>query len=134
VHGEITGSTPGTETRCTPPIPTHQKKMTTLALKNNLATIQTKNLKPNQTIIMVDTVAKESKKKLNIPTPFTGKREDLRKFLQEVKIYLLANGDVYPTDLDKVLFVISYMNEGDVNSWKEEFFDTAEPTLEPTTT
>jgi hypothetical protein len=78
------------------------------------------------TIIMVDTVAKESKKKLNTPTPFTGKREDLRKFLQEVKIYLLANKDVYPTDLDKVLFVISYMNEGDANSWKEEFFDTAE--------
>jgi hypothetical protein len=40
----------------------------------------------------------------------------------------LANGDVYPRDLDKVLFVISYMNEGDVNSWKEEFFDTAEQT------
>ena len=38
----------------------------------------------------------------------------------------MANGDVYPTDLDKVLFVISYMNEGDANSWKEEFFDTAE--------
>jgi hypothetical protein len=80
------------------------------------------------TIIMVDTVAKEGKKKLNTPTPFTGRREDLRKFLQEVKIYLLANGDGYPTDLDKVLFVISYMNEGDMNSWKEEFFDTAEQT------
>jgi hypothetical protein len=75
---------------------------------------------------MVDTITKESKKKLNTPTPFTGKREDLRKFLQEVKIYLLANEDVYLTDLDKVLFVISYMNEGDANSWKEEFFDTAE--------
>jgi hypothetical protein len=30
---------------------------------------------------MVDTVAKESKKKLNTPTPFSGKREDLRIFL-----------------------------------------------------
>jgi hypothetical protein len=76
---------------------------------------------------MVDTIAKESKKKLNTPTPFSGKGEDLRRFLQEVKIYLLANGDVYLTDLDKVLFVILYMNEGDANSWKEEFFDTAEP-------
>jgi hypothetical protein len=46
------------------------------------------------------------------PGVLSGKRKDLRKFLQEVKIYLLANGDVYPTDLDKVLFVISYMNEG----------------------
>lgn len=66
------------------------------------------------------------KKKLKTPTPFSGKREDLRKFLQEIKIYLLANGDAYPTDLDKVLFVLSYMSDGDANSWKEEFFDTAE--------
>lgn len=72
------------------------------------------------------TASKETKKKLKAPTPFSGKRDDLRKFLQEVKIYLLANGDAYPTDLDKVLFVLSYMSEGDANSWKEEFFDTAE--------
>ena len=30
------------------------------------------------------------------------------------------------TDLDKVLFVLSYMSNGDANSWKEEFFDSAE--------
>ena len=68
----------------------------------------------------------DTKKKLKTPTPFSGKREDLRKFLQEIKIYLLANGRAYPTDLDKVLFVLSYMSDGDANSWKEEFFDTAE--------
>jgi hypothetical protein len=65
-------------------------------------------------------------KKLKTPTPYSGKREDLRKFLQEVKIYLLANADAYPNDLDKVLFVLSYMSEGDSASWKEEFFDSAE--------
>jgi len=75
---------------------------------------------------MVETISKETKKKLKAPTPFSGKREDLRKFLQEVKIYLLANADAYPDDMDKILFVLSYMSEGDANSWKEEFFDTAE--------
>ena len=30
--------------------------------------------------------------------------------------------------MDKVLFVLSYMSEGDANSWKEEFFETAEQT------
>ena len=65
------------------------------------------------------------KKKLKTPTPFSGKREDLQKFLQEVKIYLLVNADAYPNDLDKILFVLSYMSEGDAASWKEEFFDTA---------
>jgi Ty3 transposon capsid-like protein/Zinc knuckle len=75
---------------------------------------------------MVENIAKETKKKLKTPTPFSGKREDLRKFLQEIKIYLMANEDAYPKDIDKVLFVLSYMSEGDANSWKEEFFDTAE--------
>ena len=48
-----------------------------------------------------------TKKKLKTPTPFSGKREDLQKFLQEVKIYLLANSGIYTSDLDKVLFVLS---------------------------
>jgi hypothetical protein len=38
----------------------------------------------------------------------------------------MANEDIYPKDIDKILFVLSYMSEGDANSWKEEFFDTAE--------
>ena len=72
------------------------------------------------------TASTHIKKKFKTPTPFSGKREDLQKFLQEIKIYLLANGNAYPTDLDKVLFVLSYMSNGDANSWKEEFFDSAE--------
>ena len=72
--------------------------------------------------------SRETKKKMKVPTPFSGKREDLQKFLQEIKIYLLANGDVYPDNIDKVLFVLSYMSEGDVSSWKDEFFKTAEQT------
>ena len=75
------------------------------------------------------TKSREMKKKMKAPTPFSGKREDLQKFLQEIKIYLLANGDVYPSNMDKVLFVFSYMSEGDANSWKEEFFETAEQTV-----
>ena len=68
----------------------------------------------------------DSKKKLKTPTPYSGKREDLQKFLQEVKIYLLANEDSYPENLDKILFVLSYMSEGDANSWKEEYIDSIE--------
>ena len=75
----------------------------------------------------IPTVASAAtKKKILLPTPFSGKQEDLRKFLQEIKIFLLGNADAYPSDLDKILFVLSYMSEGDANSWKEEFFDSAE--------
>jgi hypothetical protein len=31
----------------------------------------------------------------------------------------MANEDIYPKDIDKILFVLSYMSEGDANSWKE---------------
>ena len=44
----------------------------------------------------------------------------------------MANSDAYLDDLDKILFVLSYMSEGDANSWKEEFFDTAEQTAAQT--
>ena len=63
-----------------------------------------------------------TKKKLKMPTPFSEKREDLRKFLQEVKTYLLANSGIYTSNLDKVHFVLSYITEEDANSWKEEFY------------
>ena len=71
-------------------------------------------------------VSPETKKKLRPPTPFSGKREDLRKFLQEVKIYLWGNRSLYPDDNDKILFAISYMGGGDANAWAEEFFEAAE--------
>ena len=38
----------------------------------------------------------------------------------------MRNADAYPSDQDKNLFVLSYMSEGDANSWKEEFVDSAE--------
>ena len=60
-------------------------------------------------------------KKLRPPTPFSGKHEDLRKFLQEVKVYLWGNRLLYPEDNDKILFAISYMGGGDAKSWAEEF-------------
>ena len=66
------------------------------------------------------------RRNLRPPTPYCGKGEELWKFLQEVKIYLLANIDSYPEDLDKILFVLSYMSEGDANSWKEEYIDSVE--------
>ena len=56
-----------------------------------------------------------------MPTSFSGKREDLQNFLQEVKIYLLAISGVYISELDKVLFVLSCMTEGDASSGRKNF-------------
>ena len=80
---------------------------------------QTSSLLPSMSgmnPVSATTVSSNIKKKLKTLTPFSGKIEDLRKFLQEIKIYLLANGDAYPNHLDKVLFVLSYMSDEDANS------------------
>ena len=72
------------------------------------------------------------KRKLKTPTLYSGKHKDLQKFPQEVKIYLWGNASLYPSDKDKILFVISYMSNGDANAWKEEFFEAAEQTAAQT--
>ena len=58
--------------------------------------------------------------KLNQLKPFTGKREDLKKFLQDTNLYLMVNSKVYDTDIKKIVFALSFMNKGDMASWKEQ--------------
>ena len=63
--------------------------------------------------------------KLNQPKPFTRKQEDLKKFLQDTNLYLLVNNKVYDTDVKKITFGLSFMNEGDAASWKEQLLEDA---------
>ena len=73
-----------------------------------------------QALPLTEETAKATEIKLNQPKPFTGKREDLKKFLQDTNLYLLVNNKVYDTDVKKIVFVLSFMNEGDAASWKEQ--------------
>ena len=59
--------------------------------------------------------------KLNPPKVFTGKWNDLNKFLQDVTLYLSINKEIYDKDKKKIAFMLSFMTEGDATSWKEEF-------------
>lgn len=63
--------------------------------------------------------------KLNLPKPFSGKREELKKFLQQVNLYLDVNAKVYDDDMKKIAFVLSFLDEGDASSWKEQFIEEA---------
>jgi hypothetical protein len=56
--------------------------------------------------------------KLCAPTNFHGAHEQTMKFLQEVKIYMRANAEIYNTEEKKVLFTLSFMNGGVAGSWK----------------
>ena len=59
--------------------------------------------------------------KLNPPRPFVGKRTDLNRFLQNIFVYLTINKDHYDTNEKKIGFVLSFLMEGDVAIWKEQF-------------
>src|SRR5271168_3267643 len=60
---------------------------------------------------------------LNKPTPFDGDRKKITTFIQEVKIYLTVNRQVYTTDESKVAFVLSYFTEKEAIQWKELYVE-----------
>ena len=67
------------------------------------------------------------------PEEFDG--HDYEKFMQSIQLYVLANRHDFESDVDKILFVLSYMKEGTANLWAknyiEEFLgddDDSEPT------
>ena len=62
---------------------------------------------------------------MNMPKPFTGKRDELKRFMQNCKIYLQINKKKYDTNLAKIGFVLALMNEGDAATWKEQVLDQA---------
>ena len=63
--------------------------------------------------------------KLNLPKLFTEKRKDLKKFLQDTSLYILVNDKIYNTNTKKIAFALSFMNEGDTASWKEQLLEEA---------
>ena len=96
--------------------PTHSPPISPLDLK------ETMNLG-------TETDLKGKKVKLNLPKPFNGKRENLKTFLQDSQMYILINAETYDMNLKKIAFMLSFMEEGDAASWKqqliEETFDGA---------
>jgi hypothetical protein len=79
---------------------------------------------------MADTVATTTiigapdKIKLNPPMPLTGKQNEFVLFMQDVYIYLKVNQNTYNNDDKKILFILSYLTEGDVAIWKQQFIQT----------
>ena len=74
-------------------------------------------------VTMKDGTTKPTELKLNQPKPFTGKREELKKFIQDVKLYTFVNGETYNNDIKKISFALSFMNEGDAAAWKEQLLE-----------
>jgi Ty3 transposon capsid-like protein/Zinc knuckle len=76
-----------------------------------------------QTQVVADKAKEYS---MNKPTPFTGDRTKIRRFLQDCLGYLDMNQGIYNTDWLKIGFILSYMNDGEATNWKEYYLDTLE--------
>jgi Ty3 transposon capsid-like protein len=60
-------------------------------------------------------------KGINKPTPFTGDRKKVETFVQECRMYLQINRDIYTDDDDKIAFILSFMNDKEALRWKQTF-------------
>ncbi|THH32422.1 hypothetical protein EUX98_g1749 [Antrodiella citrinella] len=60
---------------------------------------------------------KPTELKIGQPKAFTGDRATTAAFIQACKNYFSLNGDIYDTDLKKIGFALSFMNEGIAASW-----------------
>ena len=60
---------------------------------------------------------------INKPTPFTGDRTKIGTFIQESKVYLTINKNVYDKDETKIAFMLSYMTDKEALQWKELYLE-----------
>jgi len=57
------------------------------------------------------------------PTVFSGDRKTLEKFIRDSSVYVAANKKNLPTDQTKTQFLLSYIDGGEADTWKEYFFN-----------
>ena len=75
---------------------------------------------PTDTLL---TQKEDPAKKLNMPKLFTGKRQDFKKFMQDVQLYIRMNNKIYATDEERIIFTLSFFESGDAGSWKEQWVE-----------
>jgi Ty3 transposon capsid-like protein len=63
-------------------------------------------------------------KSINKPTPFDGDRKKVETFIQECRMYLQINKGIYTTDEDKIIFILSFMNDKEALRWKQTYLRT----------
>ena len=77
---------------------------------------------------MKDGTTKPTELKLSPPKIFNGKRDEFDKFLQNILLYLDINDELYNTDKKKIAYALSFMDEGDADSWRAQFLLAARKT------
>ena len=90
------------------------------------------NPNPNTDTTMTDGTKgkpKATELKLKQPASFSGKRDELDDFLEDILLYLDVNDEVYDNDKKKIGYTLTFMDKGDAKSWKTQFLKScATPT------
>ena len=80
--------------------------------------------KKSTDVEMKDATRKVAEMKLSPPKAFTGKRDGLEEFVQNVQLYLDINEETYDTDKKKIGYMLSFMDDGDAKSWRAAFLQS----------
>ena len=59
--------------------------------------------------------------KINPPEIYDGNRKNFKRFWQQVELYIMGAPKQFPSDGQKIAFVLSYLRKGDADSWAESF-------------
>ena len=93
------------------------------ALASFFQSILDYNKRMADTTMTDGTISSTKEARMGVPTPFSGKCGELKKFLMTCKMHLQANWAIYDNDKKKVVFVLSFMTEGDAVTWREQWLD-----------
>ena len=63
----------------------------------------------------------QKKTRINLPKEFTGDRNNVSSFLQDVDLYFIMNLHIYDTDDKKIVFILLFLTNGAAQTWKELF-------------
>ena len=64
-------------------------------------------------------------RRIRAPIDFNGDRKEARPFLYSCLTYMILNHEVYPTDEQKIIFVLSYMVGGAAGAFREAYLEKA---------
>ena len=67
----------------------------------------------------------EGKSYLKKPEPFNGNRRKVDDFIYACDLFFEGSSDKdFPTDKQKIIFILSYMSEGEAQRWKKNYIET----------
>jgi len=67
----------------------------------------------------------EGKSYLKRPEPFNGNRRKVDDFIYACDLFFEGSPDKdFPTDKQKIIFILSYMSEGEAQRWKKDYIQT----------